>query len=174
MGKKADKKKAKSNGASTNGVSHGDESSESRGRATVGTSAEDGAASGGSGEPVPQEAPRSTLEYRREKLQARTRALEVAEQEVSRLEQGLDHTARVTREQESSLAAASARVAALEQALMASHQERAGLQAALEGVRTEVDRARERLATAERKYDKAVLEEVVRREKAVDLALHAT
>ena len=172
MGKKKGKKKAKTNGTSVATASRPHGSGGAGGPAANGTSADAGSGPERGAAAAPQEDQRSTLERRREKLQSRTRAVEAAEHEVSRLEQDLDHTARVAREQESSLTAATARVAALEQALLANHHERVGLQAALEGVRAEVERAKERAAAAERKYDKAVLEEVVRREKAMDLALH--
>jgi chromosome segregation ATPase len=164
------KKKAKKNGASTAEASGKKNGSRPSSEWRMDAPAAGGAASTA----APQNGRQTELQRRREKMLARTRAVQDAEQEVSRLEQHLDDVSRAAREQESALTAATARVADLEQALMTSHRERTGLQAALEQVRGDVARARERAGAAERKYDRAVLEEVVRREKAVDLTLHAT
>lgn len=110
-----------------------------------------------------------TLERQRERMQARAKAVDTAELEVTRLEQDLENNDTAIRQQESAMEAATARVADLEQALKNSSKQRKQLRSALKMARVDVERAREDAAAAERKYEKAVLKEVVRREKVVDL-----
>lgn len=115
---------------------------------------------------------RPTLERRRDELQARTSAVQAAELELTRLEQDMENNTIATRQQESAMEAATARVTDLEQALKNSGKQRKELRSALKQARSDAEQARESAVAAEAKYEKAVLKEVVRREKVVDLTVH--
>jgi len=112
------------------------------------------------------------LEGRRKERRAQLKAVKAAELEVTRLEQDLENNTIAVRQQESAMEAATARVADLEKAIKKSTKQRKQLRTALKEARAEAARARETAVAAEEKYDKAVLKEVVRREKAADLTVH--
>ena len=68
--------------------------------------------------------------------------------------------------------AATERVADLEKAIKKSGKQRKSLRSALKDARAEATRVRQAAETAETQYEKAVLTEVVRREKTADLTTH--
>lgn len=114
---------------------------------------------------------RSSLEQRREALQSQVGAVEAAELKLNQVEQDVENNTIATRQQESAMEAATARVADLEKALKGSGKERKQLQAALKEAKAGLKQAREEASAAEARYEKAVLKEVVRREKVVDLTV---
>ncbi|MEQ3551337.1 hypothetical protein WIS52_12730 [Pseudonocardia nematodicida] len=121
----------------------------------------------------PGEDRRSVLERRRDELQTRSHAVEDAERDLQRAQEDLHNNAIASRQQEQALDAALERVAGVEKALKTSSKQHKQLRSAQTQARTALDDARRAAAVAEAKYEKAVLKEIVRREKVVDLTVHS-
>ena len=116
---------------------------------------------------------RSALNRRREKLQANKAAARAAIDAVADLDARLDHNSSQTRENEAALQAALDQVAALKKAIKATGKQKVQLDSARKDARRAAAQAQQRAAAAEAKYDRAVLAEIVRREKDHDLSLHS-
>lgn len=116
----------------------------------------------------------AALGRRRETLRKRTAASAASAAKVSSLDQRLNAKAATSREQEAALRSARDRVAALKKALKASQKQLAKLRTARADAGKADAKARQRVGTAEAKYDRAVLADVVQREKQRDLASHVT
>jgi chromosome segregation ATPase len=114
----------------------------------------------------------AALGRRRETLRKRTAAAAVSAAKVSSLDQRLNAKAATSREQEAALRSARDRVAALKKALKASQRQLAKFRTAhADAVKADA-KAHQRVSTAEAKYDRAVLADVVQRQKERDLASH--
>jgi len=116
---------------------------------------------------------RSALNRRREKLQASKTAARTAIDAVADLDARLDDNSSQTRENEAALQAALDQVAALKKAIKSAGKQKLQLISARKDARRAAAQARQRAAAAEAKYDRAVLAEIVRREKDHDLSLHS-
>ena len=116
---------------------------------------------------------RSALDRRREKLQANKTAARAAIDAVADLDARLDRNSSQTREYEAALQAAVDRVAALKKAIKAAGKQQVQLDSARKDAQRAAAQAQQRAAAAEAKYDRAVLAEIVRREKDHDLSLHS-
>src|SRR5690349_1731461 len=122
----------------------------------------------------PQKKSESLLDRRREKLQASQATAADAHSDVRRLDQQLESNDDNRREQETALQAALDRAAVLKKAIKASTKEAAKLRAARKEAGERAATAQQRVSAAEAKYDRAVLADMVRREKENDLLAHAS
>lgn len=116
---------------------------------------------------------RSALDRRREKLQANKAAARAAIDAVADLDARIDHNSSQTREYEAALQAALDQIAALKKAIKATGKQKDELESARKDARLAAAEAQQRAAAAEAKYDRAVLAEIVRREKDHDLSMHS-
>lgn len=116
---------------------------------------------------------RSTLDRRRNTLQTRRAAAEATAAKVAALDEELNLNAVHTQEFEASLQAALDRVAGLKKGIKAAKKTRARLRAERKDARGADARSRQRADAAESKYDRAVLADMLRREKDRDLSVHA-
>lgn len=114
----------------------------------------------------------STLDRRREKLQGTRAAAESAIGRIAALDELLETNSTRQREHEAGLQAALDRVATLKKAIKAATKRDSKLLTARKDARRLATRAQQRAATAETKYDRAVLADMVRREKDDDLSRH--
>jgi hypothetical protein len=114
----------------------------------------------------------STLDRRREKMQARKGAGEATAADVVSVDDQLAANASQRREHEAALQAALDAVAVLKKSIKASTKERNKLRSARKGARRVAAKAQQRTDTAEAKYDRAVLADMLRREKDNDLSEH--
>jgi hypothetical protein len=114
----------------------------------------------------------SALGRRREKLHVTRTAAELATRRVAELDKQLDTNSAAQRENEAALQRALDRVATLKKSIKASRRGSGKLHTARRDARRVAARAQQRAATAEAKYDRAVLAEMVRREKDDDLSRH--
>ena len=114
----------------------------------------------------------SALERRREALQARTSDATATVAEVVALDAQLATNASTLRDREAALKDALSRVAVLKKKVKASVKEQDTLRGARKDARRRAAAATQRANTAEVKYDRAVLADMVRREKDDDLAAH--
>jgi len=126
-----------------------------------------------SGMSCPSTAERSMLDRRRNKLRVAEAAAAGAVSDLRRLDEELASNNDQHREQEASLQAALDRVVWLKKAIKASVKKAGKLRAAREDVGKRAAEAQQRVTAAETKYDRAVLAEMVRREKDNDLDAHA-
>lgn len=115
----------------------------------------------------------ATLDKRRKTLQTARGAAEAAAAKVVSLDEALDSNAIGRREHEAGLQVALDRVAGLKKAIKASKQERDKLRTARKAARQDDAKARQRSSTSEARYDRAVLADMLRREKDRDLSVHA-
>ncbi|HEY2203022.1 MAG TPA: hypothetical protein VGH99_00910 [Pseudonocardia sp.] len=115
---------------------------------------------------------RSALDRRRESLQSRRAVADETGTKVKELDRALETNAVARRDSEAGLQAALDRVAGLKKAIKASKKQRDKLRTARDKARENDAKARQRASSAEQKYDRAVLEDMVRREKERDLASH--
>ena len=115
----------------------------------------------------------SELDQRRDKLQAARATAENAAAEVEALDQHLETNAAVRRARETDLRTAMDRVAAAKKATKANAKDDDKLRTARKDARQVADQAQHKAATAETKYDRAVLADLVRREKDSDLSAHS-
>jgi hypothetical protein len=121
----------------------------------------------------PPTAERSVLDRRRNKLQVAKAYAASAVSDFRRLDEQLASNDDQRREQEASLQAALDRVVLLKKAIKASIKEADKLRAAREDAGKRATEAQQRVTAAEARYDRAVLADMVRREKENDLAAHA-
>ena len=112
------------------------------------------------------------LDRRRNKLWVAEAAAAGAVSDLRRLDEELASNNDQHREQEASLQAALDRVVWLKKAIKASVKKAGKLRAAREDVGKRAAEAQQRVTAAETKYDRAVLAEMVRREKDNDLDAH--
>jgi hypothetical protein len=116
---------------------------------------------------------RSVLDRRRNKLQVAKAYAASAVSDLRRLDEQLASNDDQRREQEAALQAALDRVVLLKKAIKASIREAGKLRVAREDVGKRAAEAQQRVTAAEARYDRAVLADMVRREKENDLAAHA-
>jgi chromosome segregation ATPase len=105
-------------------------------------------------------------------MQARQRAARARADAVRSLDQGLHTNTERYAAQEKALAAALDTATTLKKAMKASAKDRDSLRAARREARRAAAKADQRAATAEARYDRAVLADLVRREKDHDLSAH--
>jgi chromosome segregation ATPase len=110
------------------------------------------------------------LDRRRDKAADAARAADQAQAGVTELEHRLQTNASMTSQQKQALRNAEAEASRLKRALKAGARERDRLAKAHEKAAARAAKARARSAAAESKYDKSVLADLVRREKAKDRA----
>jgi len=115
----------------------------------------------------------SVLDRRRNKLQVAKSYAASAVSDLRRLDESLASNDNHRREQEVALQAALDRVVLLKKEIKASFKEASKLRAAREDVAKRAMKAQRRVTAAEARYDRAVLGDMVRREKETDLAAHA-
>jgi hypothetical protein len=113
------------------------------------------------------------LDRRRNKLRVAEAAAAGAVSDLRRLDEELASNNDRHREQEALLQATLDRVVWLKKAIKASVKKAGKLRAAREDVGKRAAEAQQRVTAAETKYDRAVLAEMVRREKDNDLDAHA-
>ncbi len=114
----------------------------------------------------------TTLDRRRAKAQAAKEAADAAKQRVSALDDRLVANGTQAQEHETALRQARDEVARQKKAIRASAKLREQLQRARKNAEASAAKARRKAHAAEDKYDKAVLAEMVRREKDQDRAGH--
>jgi len=113
------------------------------------------------------------LERRRDKLRAARATADSAAVQVTRLDAELTATASRIGELEAELAAARDNVAVVKRSIKAVEKQRANLRAERKQARRDQAAARQKADDAERRYDRAMLADMVRREKQQDLSRHA-
>ena len=116
----------------------------------------------------------TALDRRRAKLQHTQAAATAAASTVARLDAQLDVEATHRAGFQTDLDATLDRGALLKKAIKASTKHHDQLATARERARAAVAKAHQRAAEAEAKYDRAVLAEMLRKEKDNDLAAHPT
>ena len=116
--------------------------------------------------------PGSTLDRRREKAKAAKATADAARQRLSEIDDGLAANTAQTQEQETALRRASDEVSRLKKALKASAKKNQQLTASRKKVAASVAKTQQKAYAAEAKYDKAVLADMVRKERNRDLAAH--
>ncbi len=115
----------------------------------------------------------STLDRRRDKMQTAKSRASVAATAMDSLDQQLTANAELHSGQEGDLQATLDRVATLKKSIKVSAKNRQRLLTARKTARRDAATSRQRADTAEAKYDKAVLADMVRREKDHDLSAHS-
>ena len=114
----------------------------------------------------------STLDRRREKAKAAKATADAAQQRLSGLDDGLAANAAQTQEHETALRRASDEVGQLKKALKASAKKNQQLTASRKKVAASVAKTQQKAYAAEGKYNKALLADMVRKERNRDLAAH--
>jgi chromosome segregation ATPase len=114
----------------------------------------------------------SKLDRRREKAQSAKARADAAQQRVSALDGRLAAHAAQTQEHEAALRRAGDEVSRRKKALKASAKQARQLGVARKKAEASAAKARRQTDVAEDRYDKAVLAEMVRRERIRDLAAH--
>ncbi|MFC3386402.1 hypothetical protein [Couchioplanes azureus] len=112
------------------------------------------------------------LDRRRDRATAAGDAAEKARAAVADLDHQLETIATLTAQQRDSLRRATDEAARLERSLKAAAQRRAELVKDRRKAVARAEKARAKARTAEAKYDKEMLAELVRREKERDRASH--
>ena len=112
------------------------------------------------------------LARRRSTLRKRQTGAERTGREVAELDKALERNAVRADEQESELRTTLDRVAMLKKTIKAGKKHRDKLRTGRKKAQDRDADARRRASTAEAKYDKAVMADMVRREKQRDLAQH--
>lgn len=112
------------------------------------------------------------LARRRNTLRKRQAGAERTGREVAELDKALERNVAQTGEQEAELRTTLDRVAMLKKTIKAGKKYRDKLRAARKKARGRDADARQRASTAEARYDKSVMADMVRREKQRDLAQH--
>jgi chromosome segregation ATPase len=113
------------------------------------------------------------LERRRDKLRSARAAAESASAQVARLDAELTATTNRIGELDVELAAARDKVAVVKRSIKAVEKQRGNLRAERKQARRGQAAARQKADDAERRYDRAMLADMVRREKQQDLSRHA-
>ena len=116
----------------------------------------------------------AALERRRITLRNRQQAAEKATVKSRSLDARLEAIAAVRAEYASRLRAAQEEVTAMKKAIKASAKQRDELSSRRKNARRDEVTAHQRIASAETKYERAVLADLVQREKIRDLATHTT
>ena len=114
----------------------------------------------------------STLDRRREKAKAAKATADAAQQRLSGLDDELAANAAQTQEHETALRRASDEVSRLKKALKASAKKNQQLTASRKKVAASVAKTQQKASAAQGKYDKALLADMVRKERNRDLAAH--
>ena len=114
----------------------------------------------------------STLDRRREKAKAAKATADAAQQRLSGLDDELAANAAQTQEHETALRRASDEVSRLKKALKASAKKNQQLTASRKKVAASVAKTQQKAYAAENEYDKALLADMVRKERNRDLAAH--
>lgn len=117
-------------------------------------------------------ADRSVLDRRRDKLQATRAAAAAAAAAVRQLDERLDAHAEQGRQREAALHAALDGVAALKKAIKSSAKEAVQLCDARTEAGKRSAKAQQVATAVEARYDSAVLADMVRRQKEIDLSAH--
>ncbi|GAA5148686.1 hypothetical protein GCM10023321_11360 [Pseudonocardia eucalypti] len=112
------------------------------------------------------------LARRRNTLRKRQTGAERTGRQVTELDKALERNTVQAGEQEAELRTTLDRVAMLKKTIKAGKKHRDKLRTARKKARDRDADARQRASTAEAKYDKAVMADMVRREKQRDLAQH--
>jgi hypothetical protein len=115
---------------------------------------------------------RSALDRRRDKMQATSRIAVAAAAKVDALDKQLDADTNKRHRHEATLKSALDSVAVQKKALKATTKDRDRHRAARRAARSAAAKARRSAVAAEAKYDRAVLADMVRREKDHDLSAH--
>ncbi|HEY2203129.1 MAG TPA: hypothetical protein VGH99_01445 [Pseudonocardia sp.] len=113
------------------------------------------------------------LARRRAKLRTARQAAQAATEEVGRLDVELTFSAGRTAALRAELGETPERADALRRSIEATLEYQSKLRTGREQAVRDLVKARERAATAERRYDRAILAELIEREKQRDLAEHA-
>ncbi|HEY1968258.1 MAG TPA: hypothetical protein VGH89_09945 [Pseudonocardia sp.] len=113
------------------------------------------------------------LDRRRAELQAARGRADGAAASVVSLDTQLRANAAQTSQLEGELAAARDRVAVLKKSIKASQKEQRKLRQARKQARVRAAKDQQRASDVERRYDRAMLAEIVRREKQQDLTQHS-
>ena len=113
------------------------------------------------------------LRRRRKRLQAAQGDAAATAAAVVALDSELESNAGQRRNYKAGLRDARAHVAALKTTIKATEKERAKLRAARKDARRGAAKAAQRATVAEAKYDRAVLADMVLREKIIDLSAHS-
>ena len=113
------------------------------------------------------------LRRRRKRLQAAQRDAAATAAAIVELDSALASNAGQRRNYEAGLRDARDHVAALKTTIKATKKEHDKLRAARKDARRNAAKAAQRAATADAKYDRAVLADMVRREKVIDLSTHS-
>jgi hypothetical protein len=123
-------------------------------------------------EPIMTGQKTTQLDYRRETLRTRAARSAASKAKVTSLDEQLEMNSAARREHEANLQAALDTVAGLKKAIKKADKQRAKLRAARKNARRADAKARQRASTAEAKYDRALLADLVRREKDRDMSQH--
>ena len=115
----------------------------------------------------------SELDVRRGRAQAAKAAAEAARSRLEQVDDQLNATAAEVREHETALRRASDEVQRRKEAVKAGGRRQKQLTAVRGKVASAVAKAQQKARAAEQKYDKAVLADLVRRERDRDLAAHS-
>ena len=118
--------------------------------------------------------PASTLDRRRAKMQKANAAGESAAAAVAEIDEQIESNSTKSREHEVSLQSALDQVAAAKKAIKAATKESVKLQKARKKTRRTAATTQQKATTAESKYDRAMLSDMLRRQKEIDLATHAS
>lgn len=116
---------------------------------------------------------RSKLDRRRATLLSRTEAAARSRAQLDAVVVELTSVTVAQRDDEASLTAALERIAELKKSIKVAKKRRTKLRAARTDARNEHAAAGTRVEAADARYNRAVLADLVRREKARDLAAHA-
>jgi hypothetical protein len=114
----------------------------------------------------------ATLDERRNSWRAAKQSEVHAEQRLAEVARQLDANAKQYGEDKAELQATQARLAQLQEALKASAKRRDELRAEQKNADRTAKKARHRAHIAEAKYDSALLEDMLRKQKATDLSRH--
>lgn len=115
----------------------------------------------------------ASLDRRRKKLQAAKRAVATTRADVSKLDSHLDSNAAQHGEHQAALRTAMDRVATLQKTIKASRSTRDKLGVARKAAQRAATEAAHRADKAEAKYDRAVLADMLHRQKVSDLSMNA-
>jgi len=114
------------------------------------------------------------LERRRETLRTRAAAAAASQAKVTSLDEQLETNSAARREHGANLRAALETVSGLRKSIKDADKQRGKLRTARKNARRAETKAHQRASTAEAKYDRALLADLVRREKDRDLSKHTS
>jgi chromosome segregation ATPase len=114
------------------------------------------------------------LTRRRAKMQVARSTAAAASAKLTDLEGRLESLTRLRRQQKAALREAKSQQSVLERAVKASTRQRGSLRESRKGARKAAAKAQRRAHEVEARYDRAVLADMVHREKQTDLSTHAT